>query len=70
MSNQRGAGIRNVSFTMPVEMADALERRAKMEMTNKSEIVRRAVMAFLPPQEVAAIKQSISTESSGKKKRA
>lgn len=66
MPNQRGAGIVNVSFTMPGEMAKALERRAKLEMTNKSEIVRRAVMAFLSPQEVAAIKQSILRGSSGK----
>jgi metal-responsive CopG/Arc/MetJ family transcriptional regulator len=70
MPNQRASGIVNVSFSMPGEMANALERRAKMEMTNKSEIVRRAIMAFLTPQEVASIKQSIVRESSPKKKRA
>jgi metal-responsive CopG/Arc/MetJ family transcriptional regulator len=64
MPNKRADGIVNVSFTMPSEMAKALDRRAKMEMTNKSEIVRRAVMAFLSPQEVAQIKQSIIRESS------
>lgn len=60
MPNQRGHGIVNVSFTMPSQMAAALDRRAQAEMTNKSEIVRRAIMAFLPAAEVQAIKASLT----------
>lgn len=59
MPNQRAAGIVNVSFTMPLRMARALESRARAELTNKSEIVRRAIMAYLPADEVAAIMSSV-----------
>jgi hypothetical protein len=44
-------------------MADAVTRRAKLELTNKSDIIRRALMDYLPPQEVAAIKQSIAQDT-------
>jgi len=52
-----------VSFTLPKAMADAVTRRAKLELTNKSDIIRRALMDYLPPQEVAAIKQSIAQDT-------
>jgi hypothetical protein len=58
-----------VSFTLPKAMADAVTRRAKLELTNKSDIIRRALMAYLPPQEVAAIKHSIAQEASAPPKR-
>jgi Arc/MetJ-type ribon-helix-helix transcriptional regulator len=58
MPNQRARGIVNVSFSMPAEMARALDERAKREMTNKSEIVRRAVMAFLPALDADRIRNS------------
>ena len=49
---------------------DTVNRRAKLELTNKSDIIRRALMAYLPPQEVAAIKQSISRDSTLKARKA
>jgi Arc/MetJ-type ribon-helix-helix transcriptional regulator len=59
MPGQRRNGITNVSFTMPEKMAEALDQRARAEMTNKSELVRRAVLAFLSPSEVDAIRRSV-----------
>ena len=58
-----------VSFTMPREMAAALNRRAKMDLTNKSDVIRRALLAFLPPSEAAAIRASVLKESPGRGKR-
>lgn len=66
MPNQRAAGIVNVSFSMPQSMADTLESRARIEMTNRSEIVRRAVMAYLSPSERARIQQSLLEAGSSK----
>ena len=48
---------------MPREMAAALNRRAKMDLTNKSDVIRRALLAFLPPSEAAAIRASVLKES-------
>jgi metal-responsive CopG/Arc/MetJ family transcriptional regulator len=44
---------------MPAEIAEALERRARHDMTNKSEIVRRAILAYLPPAEAERIRSSV-----------
>lgn len=44
---------------MPAEIAAALERRAKHDMTNKSEVVRRAILAYLPPSEAAEIRHRV-----------
>jgi len=52
-----------VSFTMPREMVAALDRRAKMELTNKSDIIRRALLAYLPSSEAAAIRASVYKEN-------
>jgi hypothetical protein len=65
VANQRAAGIINVSFTMPAKMAAALERRARQDMTNKSEIVRRAIMAYLPENEAKALLESVLAEEPG-----
>jgi metal-responsive CopG/Arc/MetJ family transcriptional regulator len=58
MANQRAKNIVVVSFTMPQTMAALLEQRAAMELTNRSDVVRRAVMAYLSPDERASILKS------------
>ena len=63
MPNQRAAGIVNVSFTMPAEMARVLEQRAKRDLTNKSEIVRRAIMAYLPASERAEVMGAVMNDA-------
>ena len=59
MPNQRRQGIVNVSFTMPAPLAEALDARARSEMTNKSEIVRRALLSALGPEEAARIRECV-----------
>ena len=63
MPNKRAAGIVNVSFTMPAAMAERLEAMARRDLTNKSEIVRRAIMNFLTPAEVEAIRSSAMNDA-------
>jgi len=66
MPNQRKAGIVNVSFTMPAALAEALEARARAEMTNKSEVVRRALLASLSPEEADRVRRSVLEEEPAK----
>lgn len=63
MPNKRADGIINISFTMPAKMAEMLDARAKSELTNKSEIVRRAIMRYLTPEELAAIRSSVLNDA-------
>ena len=44
-----------VSFTLPKALADAVDRLARQNLTNKSDIIRRALLAFLPEDEAAEI---------------
>lgn len=39
------------SFTMPEGLMKAVTRVAKRQMTNKSEVIRRALMEYLPEDE-------------------
>jgi metal-responsive CopG/Arc/MetJ family transcriptional regulator len=55
MPNQPGADTVTVSFTLPKALSDAVNARAKREMTNKSDIIRRALLAYVGPTERAAI---------------
>jgi len=43
------------SFTLPRPLFSALQRKAKMEMTNQSDVVRRALMNYLPADERAMV---------------
>jgi hypothetical protein len=48
-----------VSFTLPHSLAAAVEQRAKASLTNKSDIIRRALLEFLSPAERAAVMGSV-----------
>ncbi len=65
MPNQRGKGIINVSFTMPKALADAVEQKARKEFTNRSDLVRRAVLSYLGPEEAEEIRRSVMNEDEG-----
>lgn len=45
--NQPGKGTASASFTLPKELVVAIERKARSELTNKSDIIRRALMNYL-----------------------
>jgi metal-responsive CopG/Arc/MetJ family transcriptional regulator len=44
-----------VSFTLPRQLSEAVNAMAKREMTNKSDIIRRAILAYLPSEQTAQI---------------
>jgi len=56
MANSPHADTVTVSFTLPRGMSDAIERLAKQNLTNKSDIIRRALLAYLPSNEAALIR--------------
>jgi metal-responsive CopG/Arc/MetJ family transcriptional regulator len=49
-----------VSFTLPRQLSDAVNAMAKREMTNKSDIIRRAILAYLPSEQSAQIVQEVA----------
>ena len=51
-----------VSFTLPRGLNEAVLRHAKMNLTNKSDIVRRALLAYLPPEEAAEVIRSAQSK--------
>ena len=55
MPNQPGQDTVTISFTLPRALNAALEARAAREMTNKSDIIRRALMNHLTPEERANV---------------
>lgn len=62
MPNQPGADTVTVSFTLPRALSDAVNARAKREMTNKSDIIRRALLAYVDPAERAQILRDAGVE--------
>ncbi len=59
MPNQPAKDTVTVSFTLPRDLVDGVDRVAASKMTNRSDIIRRALLEFLPPGEVAMIEASL-----------
>jgi hypothetical protein len=68
MPNQPSPDTVTVSFTLPRPLAEAVNRHAKTEMTNKSDIIRRALLAYLSPSERAVIVQEVSAPYTAERK--
>jgi Arc/MetJ-type ribon-helix-helix transcriptional regulator len=51
-----------VSFTLPRQLAEAVSSHAASKLTNKSEIIRRALLEYLEPEERNRIIESIVRE--------
>jgi metal-responsive CopG/Arc/MetJ family transcriptional regulator len=49
-----------VSFTLPRQLSEAVNAMAKREMTNKSDIIRRAILAYLPAGQSAQIVNEVA----------
>jgi len=62
MANQPGKNTVTVSMTMPRQLKTMAEQRALSELTNLSDIVRRALMNYLTPEE----RSLVVMEQSGK----
>lgn len=48
-----------VSFTLPRVLSDAVNRKAFAALTNKSDIIRRALLAYLPASEAEEVLREI-----------
>lgn len=62
MPNQPASGTVTVSFTLPRVLADSVNRLAKRQLTNKSDLIRRALMEYLPPDVRAGVEAAIVAE--------
>jgi len=51
-----------VSFTLPRELAAAVSRTARAKLTNKSDVIRQALLQYLPENERAAVMEAINAE--------
>ena len=63
MANSPHPDTVTVSFTLPRDLAAAVDRRARQNLTNKSDIIRRALLAFIPKEEADAIMASVLNDS-------
>ena len=61
MPNQPGENTVTASFTMPSSLLLAVKARAKQEMTNQSDILRRALMNSLSPVERVKVMEEINS---------
>lgn len=62
MPNQPSPETVTVSFTLPRALADAVNQHARQKMTNKSDIIRRALLEYIGPDEASAIVQEVVEE--------
>lgn len=60
MPNQPGPNTVATSFTLPRDLLTAVNAKAKREMTNKSDIIRRALMNYLSPAEQAMVRHELA----------
>lgn len=65
MPNTPAENTVSTSFTLPRELMDALKLRAKSQMTNTSELIRRALMNYLSEDERAAVLRDMGIIESG-----
>jgi metal-responsive CopG/Arc/MetJ family transcriptional regulator len=54
----------STSFTLPRGLMEAIEHKSKIEMTNKSEQIRRALMNYLTTDERAQVLREMAAPSS------
>ena len=59
MANQPHPDTVTVSFTLPRELAASVTKHARSNMTTKSDIIRRALLRYIPADEAADIIRSV-----------
>lgn len=62
MPNQPSKDTVTVSFTLPRALSKAVNDRAKRDLTNKSDIIRRALMSYLDDDTRASILDMLALE--------
>jgi hypothetical protein len=66
MPNMPAENTVSTSFTLPRGLMEAIEHRSKIEMTNKSEQIRRALMNYLTTDERAQVLREMAAPGSFK----
>jgi metal-responsive CopG/Arc/MetJ family transcriptional regulator len=61
MPNAPAENTVSTSFTLPRELMKAIEAKAKAEMTNKSHLIRRALLNYLATEENTLRETSTAT---------
>ena len=51
MPNRPATSTVTISFTLPRRLLEAVETEARLNMTSKSDVIRRALMNYLSPPE-------------------
>jgi metal-responsive CopG/Arc/MetJ family transcriptional regulator len=64
MPNAPAENTVSTSFTLPRGLMEAIEQRSKIEMTNKSELIRRALMNYLTTDERAQVLREMAAPNS------
>jgi hypothetical protein len=64
MPNSPAQNTVTVSFTLPRKLLDAVETEARLNMSNKSDVIRRALMNYLTPAERDLVLKEIAPTSS------
>jgi hypothetical protein len=67
MPNRPAANTVTISFTLPKRLLEAVETEARLNMTSKSDVIRRALMNYLSPPERQQVLRDVasSPKSSG-----
>ena len=65
MANQPHPETVTVSFTLPRELAASVAMHARTNMTTKSDIIRRALLKYIPADEAEEIMRSVLNDGPG-----
>ena len=62
MANKPHAKTVTVSFTLPRSLDEAVEREARISLGNKSDIIRKALLEWLSPEDRQAVLKEIAVD--------
>ena len=62
MANQPHPETVTVSFTLPRELAASVSKHARSNLTTKSDIIRRALLKYIPAEEAAEIMRNFMND--------
>lgn len=60
VANKPALYTRSTSFTLPVELFEAVKRLAGLRMTDVSDVIRKALMNYLSPAERRDVEEAIA----------
>jgi metal-responsive CopG/Arc/MetJ family transcriptional regulator len=63
MPNRPAASTITISFTLPKRLLEAVESEARINMTSKSDVIRRALINYLSPPERHQVLRDVAAGS-------